>query len=172
MIIQNNCLYALLRERTGYIDPLVSGEETSRDYYSRGAVIRIKLNDFSANGLNIFGETAMISANEFEGSDSYKALVYQPEHYLFGPEKFIGLDPRRLIIADNGVMLYKEGADTVYKNINKIVTVTLTDNFADSVATDFEVTADPEIFFSREDNDPIEFMDSTYNPFLSFTKVE
>ena len=49
---------------------------------------------------------------------------------FFGPQKFIAIKPKKLVIADDGIMFYSDGTGLYhYKNANRIVTVDL-DDFA------------------------------------------
>ncbi|MBR6198679.1 MAG: hypothetical protein IKQ61_00280 [Spirochaetales bacterium] len=56
----------------------------------------------------------------------------QFENSFYGPTKFVGIKPKKLVIADDGLAFYTDEAGAlVFKNVNRIVTVDL-ENFADS----------------------------------------
>ena len=78
--------------------------------------------------------------------------VYQPDsikskNALFSPSKIIGIKPKKLIIADDGIFIYSNGDNipTTFSNVNRIVTVEL-DHFTIEnvkIITDEAFDADP-----------------------------
>ena len=63
---------------------------------------------------------------------------------FYGPQKFIAIKPKKLVISDDGVALYADvyGALT-YKNVNRVITVDLK-NFSIDESVDVNVTFDRE----------------------------
>ena len=51
---------------------------------------------------------------------------------FYGPIKFVGIKPKKLVIADDGVAIYTDNDALKFKNVNRIVTIDL-ENFAISV---------------------------------------
>ena len=90
----------------------------------------------------------------FESSAAFPKLYVPSEANstagFYGPEKFIAIKPKKLIIADDGVAFYTD-ANGAYnmKNVNRVVTVDL-ETFAISSAQDVNIafgdTAESSIF--------------------------
>lgn len=61
--------------------------------------------------------------------------------YLSGPQKFVAIKPKKLVIADDGVMFYTDDLGAYkYKNVNRIVTIDL-ENFARGIDSEVDVKA-------------------------------
>ncbi|MBO4857239.1 MAG: InlB B-repeat-containing protein [Treponema sp.] len=56
--------------------------------------------------------------------------------YLINPQKFIAIEPKKLIIADDGLFVYDDGYGNSVRNVNRIVTVDL-----ESLSYDFDSEA-------------------------------
>ncbi len=82
---------------------------------------------------NLFG----LCKNALETSNigdyfHYKAIGVDNEtigasfiDYLINPQKFIAIEPKKLIIADDGLFVYDDGYGNSVRNVNRIVTVDL-----------------------------------------------
>ncbi len=57
---------------------------------------------------------------------------------FFGPQKFVALRPKKLIIQDNGMFVYQENDEWFYKSVNRLVTVDL-ETFAITNVQDINV---------------------------------
>ena len=64
--------------------------------------------------------------------DLFPSEIYSPlfdntpsETCFYGPIKFVGLKPKKLVIADDGLAFYMEGNEIFFNNVNRIVTVDL-----------------------------------------------
>lgn len=92
-----------------------------------------------------------IPADEENSDSSPKTLkIYAPTDseplnsslYLSGPQKFLAIKPKKLVIADDGVMFYTDDLGAYkYKNVNRIVTIDL-ENFAGGIKTEVDVKAE------------------------------
>ncbi len=61
--------------------------------------------------------------------------------YLSGPQKFVAIKPKKLVIADDGIMFYTDDLGAYkYRNVNRIVTIDL-ENFAGGIETEVDVKA-------------------------------
>ena len=180
MIFQNGYLYALINEQN-YSIPTLDWQtsETTESYYSRGALIKIDISNFTASGLSIIGDSSMLTPTVFTGlfingstELTITLNVYQPKDNFFGPKKFIAIKPKELVISDDGVFLYKDGDAYKYKNINKVIVFSEENN----VATGYDIAAD--IYFDREQISDMVFQKNTGTAtpdpktYLTFTKAD
>ncbi|MCR5401271.1 MAG: hypothetical protein K6E78_06700 [Treponema sp.] len=79
---------------------------------------------------NLSPETRVLQIPTLEGIDPEKA---GEETVFLGPESFIALKPKKLVIADNGIAFYTDDDGLWgYKNQNRIVTVDLEHFFIES----------------------------------------
>ncbi|WP_407428869.1 hypothetical protein [Treponema sp.] len=161
MTVQNGNLYALLREvniQEAFYD---SEADPPFTHYSRGAIVKINLSTFTT--CELYADSSITKNTTFKTKiDEYNSThnVYQPSSTgcLFGPQKFIAIKPKKLIIADNGFFFYKDNDDDEtkfsYKNINKAVIFD-----EDSKETrEYEIKSSLPVFFdSEEQTDEIKF---------------
>lgn len=130
MIVHNGYLYALV-SNTDNTGPYDDSSDDNFDYplYSYGAIVRIKLDDFSISGVTIYGYDDSNCTN-FDGipataSKTINFQAYQPASvnapYFFGPRKFVAIKPKELIIADDGYFYYMDGSDFCHKNVDRLV---------------------------------------------------
>ncbi|HAC31175.1 MAG TPA: hypothetical protein DCF70_00925 [Treponema sp.] len=92
-----------------------------------------------------------IPADDEDPDSSPKTLkIYAPTDseslnsslYLSGPQKFVAIKPKKLVIADDGVMFYTDDLGAYkYKNVNRIVTIDL-ENFAGGIDSEIDVKAE------------------------------
>ncbi len=130
MIIHNGYLYSLLSivDMSGPYDEF-SDDNFNYPLYSYGAIVRIKLDDFSISGVTIYGYDDSNCTN-FDGipataSKTINFQAYQPASvnapYFFGPRKFVAIKPKELVISDDGYFYYMDGSDFCHKNVDRLV---------------------------------------------------
>ena len=107
-----------------------------------------------------------------ENMDRFVPPIYTPVNYnsgLYGPQKFIAIKPKKLVISDEGMCFYTDSNEALcYKNVNRVVNIDL-----ESFALSFEDTS--ASFYSDHNenpmtgsgfycskNDPYEDLDSLY----------
>ena len=172
MMIQDNKLYALMREVIRNPDmPEISNLEAVKktNLSSRGAIIIINLNDFSAKP-TVLGDASIMTANELpvqfdinysyynQPEQTYRATmnfnIFQATTSFFGPEKFIAIKPKKLVIADNGYFFYtdKDG-NLCFKNINRVIEY----NTETGVQTSYNLRTSIPVYFNEEGNDDMNF---------------
>ena len=66
------------------------------------------------------------------------------EKYLSNPTKVIGIKPKKLVIADDGLAFYTDSDVLAYKNINRVVTIDLEEFVIESVQST-KATFDSEL---------------------------
>ncbi len=148
MIYQDGALYLLVREYDKW-----SNENTYSTSTSRGAVIRydIKTNSLSAVGFAseksltefttgcTYNETPVYNSQNltdyhieaFTCSSSPSEILFKTpfdnlNSYFAGPQKFIAIKPKKLVISDTGIAFYTNSDSAVcYKNVNRGVEVDL-----------------------------------------------
>ena len=71
--------------------------------------------------------------------------IYAPvsQKAFFGPQKFIAIKPKQLVISDDGIAFYSDNYGVKYKNSNRIVTINLED-FAIAYSTETMATFSDE----------------------------
>ncbi len=131
MIIHNGYLYSLLSltDGAGPYDEGSGDGGFSYSLYSYGALVKIKLDDFSISGVTIYGYDDSNCKNfggiEATDSKTINFSAYQPASvnapYFFGPKKFVAIKPKELIIADDGYFYYMDGSDFCHKNVDRLV---------------------------------------------------
>ena len=155
IIYQDDAVYILFRNVMPADNPNITG---SFPVYSRGAIIKYDTltrqlqkkcwttDSLDSTGKYIYGyddynhslwkkisstEKEKAKLNSTEASGKYPDLFVPqaPDAGLYGPQKFIALKPKKLVIADNGLAFYTDslGAYT-YKYVSRVVTVDL-ENF-------------------------------------------
>lgn len=131
MIIHNGYLYSLLSltDGAGPYDEGSGDGGFPYSLYSYGALVKIKLDDFSISGVTVYGydDSNCTDFNGIEATDS-KTInfeAYQPAYvnapYFFGPRKFVAIKPKELVISDDGYFYYMDGSDFCYKNVDRLV---------------------------------------------------
>ena len=137
MLYQDGAVYILVKER----------ESDGDDYIiSRGAVIKYKDGQFTAKNFAPDKNLTSFKAAVRQGSDpwyksnnrkdyytmnfsaSYRiSTPYNAEKsYFVGPEKFVAIKPKRLVIADAGTAIYTLADGTLAKKkINRVVEIDL-----------------------------------------------
>ena len=76
---------------------------------------------------------------------------------FYGPEKFLAIKPKKLVIADDGIALYSDNDILKYKNVNRIVTVDL-EKFA------IESLEETEATFEEDTTDMLPISGNLYLP--------
>lgn len=162
MVLQDGYLYVLFRDQ--YIDTQAStgagvGDVTKEwTSYSRGALIKMSQN---LTSVGLYRDTT--SEGEilftYEEEPTYNAYFYQSDINSFvGPQKFIAIKPKKLVIADDGLFFYEEETGEAevtlkkYKNINKTIIFDIEEeeitNYTNELITfDSEQTEDIEFTF-------------------------
>ena len=113
MFVTDDAVYLLRKE---YAVPPVS----SGNVYSKGALIKYEYDkdDKEIDDREEFGESK-------EGAQN--GIVPTPDHYFYGPLKFIGFDDDVLYIADDGVKFtYLNEAARITANKNRIISFSTT----------------------------------------------
>lgn len=136
------------------------------NYPHSGGIVRVKLETGDVENY-LFSETARTDIEiqyeepNFEDEIEIKTEtvedIYQPDSIastsgLFGPRKIIGIKPKKLVIADDGLFFYTDDeGQPKYKNVNRVVSVDL-DSFEilniDSTNETFEDDITEEIGLS------------------------
>ena len=87
-----------------------------------------------------------------ENMDRYIPQIYTPATYnsgLYGPQKFIAIKPKKLVISDEGMCFYTDSNGAFYyKNVNRVVNIDL-----ESFALSFEDTS--ASFYSDHNENPM-----------------
>ena len=74
-----------------------------------------------------------------------------PDSKFYGPDKIIGIKPKKLIIADDGTAFYTDNFNAIkFKNVNRIITIDL-EKFA--IVSENIKDAEPGVTFSSENFD-------------------
>ena len=172
MMIQDNKLYALMREvKESPSLPEISDvtTELSSTFSSRGAIIIIDLSNFTAKPL-VYGNPSIMTSQTLpvhfdmhyqtygQPEKTHNATIninlFQASTSLFGPEKFIAIKPKKLIISDNGYFFYiDDDGNFCFKNINKVVEFE-TDT---ELQTSYNIKTSIPIYFNEEENDDMNF---------------
>ena len=131
MIWMNDSLYLLWS-----VNGSASGIE---NYYSYGNIFRMtepKDNEYSISKLDLPAKK-IFEINYNNGEKCYRSY-YGPSsendnNYLFGPTKFIAIKPKKLVVADEGVLIYEDENENDYnkikmKNIDRVVEINLDNN--------------------------------------------
>lgn len=93
-----------------------------------------------------------IPVSELPGFNSSLPDIYVPKSEkssFYGPQKFVALKPKKLVISDEGIAFYTDSMGAYcYKNINRVVTVDL-ETFAiiDNTATKATFNMDEKLSF-------------------------
>lgn len=164
MTVQNGNLYALFREVSIQKEFYNATADPPFKHYSRGVIVKISTKNFTASGTSLIGGTSIgtpvefttLSDDETFPSES-KHHVYQAKDCLVGPQKFIAIKPKKLVIADDGLLFYKDDEDDdkhfSYKNLNKIVVF----NELTLTAESFELNSSLPIYFDEEETEDMDF---------------
>ena len=87
-----------------------------------------------------------------ENLDRVVPPIYTPVNYnsgLYGPQKFIAIKPKKLVISDEGMCFYTDSNEALcYKNVNRVVNIDL-----ESFALSFEDTS--ASFYSDHNENPM-----------------
>ena len=110
------------------------------NYPHSGGIVRVKLETGDVENY-LFSETARTDIEiQYEETNSEDEIeiktetvedIYQPDSInstsgLFGPRKIIGIKPKKLVIADDGLFFYTDDeGQPKYKNVNRVVSVDL-----------------------------------------------
>lgn len=131
MIIHNGYLYSLLSltDGAGPYDEGSGDGGFPYSLYSYGALVKIRLDDFSISGVTVYGYDYSNCTNfvgiEATDSKTINFEAYQPASvnapYFFGPRKFVAIKPKELVISDDGYFYYQDGRDFCYKNVDRLV---------------------------------------------------
>ena len=128
----------------GYIYILANNNKPAFNEISKyphsGGIIRVKIESGDVENY-LFSETArtdieiQYEETNFEDEIEIKTetveYLYQPDSIdstsgLFGPRKIIGIKPKKLVIADDGLFFYTDDeGQPKYKNVNRVVSVDL-----------------------------------------------
>ena len=110
---------------------------TSSAVYTSTASLYGYITDSSQNVCYVYNDESMSSpfkiTKDMEGlTEAIKSIlfpvIYAPkttDKGFYGPQKFIAIKPKKLIIADDGLTFYTDNDLWNYKNANRIVTVDL-----------------------------------------------
>ncbi len=97
---------------------------------SKGPLYMYRSDDYK-----ITSNATTVNGTAIPANDAYITVIPPLEenlaniHYFYGPEKFVAIKPKKLVIADDGAYIYIDEADdskTTVKDINRVVTVDLT----------------------------------------------
>ena len=184
MIYHNGDLYALLREMK-ITDSQIYGAPMELTYtsYARGALVKINNpeieGNFKSSSVQLLGDSSCNTPwtfNNGQEEDSRRTWkFYQPSKNgsFYGPQKFIGIRPNELIIADDGLFFWEENGTYKFKNINYAIIYNERTNQAD----EHSISSSLPIFFNEEIEEDILFtsqLDTADNPVseLTFVKTE
>ena len=184
MIYHNGDLYALLREMK-ITDSQIYGAPMELTYtsYARGALVKINNpeieGNFKSSSVQLLGDSSCNTPwtfNNGQEEDSRRTWkFYQPSKNssFYGPQKFIGIRPNELIIADDGLFFWEENGTYKFKNINYAIIYNERTNQAD----EHSISSSLPIFFNEEIEEDILFtsqLDTDDNPVseLTFVKTE
>lgn len=179
MLVQNDNLYALYREqyidKIDYFHPDIGPQYAPDgwDTYSRGALVKINK---SFNSLQLLGDSEIFTSQSlftYEDDVTLYGNFYQAKNNFFGPQKFIAIKPKKLVIADDGLFFYKDDDDCKYKNINQVIIVEEKTN----TSTSYTLNTSQVITFNSEENTDIAFELQCGSPSYegtpaTFTKVD
>lgn len=184
MIVHNGDLYALLREvkinDSQVYDAPMPITFTS---YARGALVKISKPEveghFKSANVKLLGDSSCMVPWTFDngqGENSKRTWeFYQPSEtgLFYGPQKFIGIKKRELIIADDGLFFWEENGSYKFKNINYAIVFNERTNQAD----EHSISSSLPIFFNEEIEEDILFtsqLDTDDNPAseLTFIRTE
>lgn len=137
---------AVIRYKKGSFDKCGWTDETKATVFTIGSEASESEKFRLCNGSSDFiyiGEDLskpyILPASEFEDPYSGKTFTaYSPstssaKSAFYGPQKFIAIKPKKLVIADGGVAFFTDSDVWKYKNINRVVTVDLNNFIIDSV---------------------------------------
>ena len=139
---------AVIRYKKGSFDKCGWTDETKATVFTIGSEAseseKFRLCDGSA--FIYIGEALskpyILPASEFEGNcypysgktfTAYSPSTSSAKSAFYGPQKFIAIKPKKLVIADGGVAFFTDSDVWKYKNINRVVTVDLNNFIIDSV---------------------------------------
>lgn len=123
------------------------------DTYSRGALVKINK---SFNSLQLLGDSEILTSQSLftcEDDSPLDGNFYQAKNNFFGPQKFIAIKPKKLVIADDGLFFYKDDDDCKYKNINQVIVFDEKTN----TSTSYTLNTSQVITFNYEENTDIAF---------------
>ncbi len=135
MYVTGNELYVLVSSNT--MMPTEEGPVESYPYdfpvYSFGSIVKVNLSNFSNSGVTQYGcpgitEIQMPQIDQYDGTETGNIINFQIRqpvsefaNTLFNPRKFIAVKPKELVIADDGIIYYKDNNDFCYRNIDRMV---------------------------------------------------
>ncbi|MBQ9282628.1 MAG: hypothetical protein IJ207_10630 [Treponema sp.] len=161
MILQNEYLYALFSESSVQTDSSIQEADSSLifKHYARGALIRISPNNFTKEETNILGDSSIASNSpiRFSSEDgNFNMSLYQATNNFFGPQKFIAIKPKKLVISDDGRKFFydEEKSKFCYKNINQVIIF----DEETSVSTAYTINATQNIKFDTETTERIDYI--------------
>ena len=82
---------------------------------------------------------------------------------LYGPVKFVGLKPKKLVIADNGFAFYLDSDDLKFMNVNRVVTVDLEDFSMTGIPFDAGFNQKEDLLCQSDDCDVYYYMADSNN---------
>ena len=128
---------------TYYVEKEVLGEEPY-------TVTQYELSSYQYHDNSSPSNPILLKCSDLKsGSGSSTLKLYAPtdseslnfSQYLCGPKKFVAIKPKKLVIADDGIMFYTDDLGAYkYKNVNRIVTIDL-ENFSRGIDDDIDVKA-------------------------------
>lgn len=166
MIVHNGNLYALLREVNVQKSQYYDNPEMALTYetYSRGALVKIcepeKDNNFISANVQLLGDALCINPWTFDNGQEGNSLrtwnFYQPSKngYFYGPQKFIGIKPKELVIADDGLFFWEEDGAYKFKNINMAIIY----NEKTNAVNEYTISSSLPILFDEEEFDDIKYI--------------
>lgn len=98
---------------------------------SYGGVLVVDINTFSVeNLLSNFYSTidfeVLDNYNERKACKFYGPTSIDDTNYLFGPSKVVAIKPKKLVVADEGIFVFKDNDGILkYKNVNRVVEIDL-----------------------------------------------
>lgn len=139
---------AVIRYKKGSFDKCGWTDETKATVFTIGseASESEKFRLYNGSDFIYIGEDLskpyILPASEFEGNGypysgktftAYSPSTSSAKSAFYGPQKFIAIKPKKLVIADGGVAFFTDSDVWKYKNINRVVTVDLNNFIIDSV---------------------------------------
>lgn len=157
MIWMNDSLYLLWS-----VNGSASGIE---NYYSYGNIFRMtetKDNEYSISKLNL--PVKKIFEINYNNEETWYRSYYGPSsendnNYLFGPTKFIAIKPKKLVVADEGILIYEDENESnkiKMKNIDRVVELDLDNNSITPTILD-------DITFNKESVEKLQIVCGYFN---------
>ncbi|MBP5449935.1 MAG: hypothetical protein J6Y01_07455, partial [Spirochaetales bacterium] len=135
-VIKYNCFDGSVKT-LGWSSKEIKDTDIKNMYLYTGSGGKLYSDTNEQNHYKLSGNEPYIEDDTTYSCNSYFPMIYAPDstndtndtNIFYGPTKFVGLKPKKLVIADDGLAFYTDNDALVFKNVNRVVEVDL-ENFA------------------------------------------